>query len=200
VHVASNGAALGTVNAQSTAQLQVRPPTSLAVSWALIKPTTDQGAPVGEDMSGSFNVINSPAGTITFTIDNVVGTQPYFAPLVTNFGNSQLLMVVNAGLASEKRCNCFVYPGSSSTYFGYYKLYSNSNVRAFRNGSGYTGTYVYWDNFASSVASGSGALNLSTSISPRIVRTPTLGQLAPFATRTAPDSPLITTSSGTALR
>lgn len=169
IQVFANATYLGNVNAQSTAQAQVQPNGAISVSWQLVKPTTNTGVPIGEDMGGTFQPVVNPSSTLNYTVNNVIGAQYYFAPLVSNFGGSRLLMAVNFGLAAETRCNCVVVPGQTDVYIGYYRLYSNSNVFAFADGSNYTGGYVYWQNFASLVAQGSGVLRINTNLSPSFI-------------------------------
>ena len=190
IQVFANGTYIGNVNAQSSAQAQVPPNGGITVSWQLVKPTTTTGVPVGEDMGGTFQTVSNPPSTLNYTVNNLIGTQYYFAPLISNFGAERLLMAVNYGLVAESRCNCTVSPGQTDVYFGYYRLYSNSNVLAFADGSNYTGGYVYWQNFASVVTSGSGVLRINTNLSPRIVaagtppsalRSPSLSLQAPAA-------------------
>ncbi len=53
-------------------------------------------------------------------------------------------MGVNMGLTAQNLCFCTVGAFQGNIAIGYYRLYSNSNVRAYRNGSNYTGPYVYW--------------------------------------------------------
>jgi hypothetical protein len=169
IQVYANGTPLGTVNAQSSGQAQIQPNGSISVSWQLIKPTTTSGVPVGEDMGGTFQPVVNPGSTLNYTVNNLIGSQYYFAPLVSNFGSSRLLMAVNFGLVAESRCNCVVAPGQTDVYIGYYRLYSNSNVFAFDDGSNYTGGYVYWQNFASLVAQNSGVLRINTNLSPTYI-------------------------------
>jgi phenylpropionate dioxygenase-like ring-hydroxylating dioxygenase large terminal subunit len=52
-----------------------------------------------------------------------------------------------------------VNAGSSNVAFGYYRLYTNSNVRAYLQGNGYTGQYFYWTNLT--VSRGSGIVSLN---------------------------------------
>jgi hypothetical protein len=138
----------------------------VTVSWALVRPTTSSGNPVGENMSGVFNPVSNPTGTITYDIDALVGSQLYFSPGISNNTSTRLLMGVNMGLQSENRCSCVIPIGSQRVHIGYYKLFSNTNVRAFRDGSSYTGSYTYWENFSSSVDTKSGDITLNATLNP----------------------------------
>ena len=131
------------------------------------------GSPVGEITNTSFAPIANPSGTITFDIDNQVGTQLIFAPFITNNGNATLLFGVNEGLQSQFRCNCTASPGLQNAAIGYYRYFSNSNVRGYNASRGYgIGQYVYWgtdpngatQNFT--IEAGSGLALLTTSLTP----------------------------------
>jgi hypothetical protein len=117
-------------------------------------------------MSGVFNPFSNPTGTITYNVDATVGSQAYFSPGISNNTSTRLLMGVNMGLQSENRCNCVIPIGSQRVHIGYYKLFTNTNVRAYRDGSSYTGGYTYWENFYSSVESTSGDVTLNATLNP----------------------------------
>ncbi|MGH7466795.1 MAG: Ig-like domain-containing protein [Longimicrobiales bacterium] len=171
VNLTSNGVLFGTVPAQSIASFNLQPTASFSLRWDLVRVTTTAGTPVGEEVNGLFNPITNPSGTITYDIDNEVGTTIYFAPLITNTSSTRLLMAVNFGLTAEVRCNCVVTPGSTRIDIGYYRLFSNTNVRGYRDGSGYTGQFVFW-NFGTqftSVTPGSGAIELPNSLNPSTI-------------------------------
>jgi hypothetical protein len=144
--IQTNGANIGTAPASQTWRQEVLAPSSLTLSFDLQRPSPF-GVPLGESMNGFFNPIANPTGTISFDIGNVIGTQPYFAPLITNQTSVSLLMGVNMGLGTgyEERCNCVVPANSTNVGFGYYRLFSNGNVRAYRDTSKYTGTPLSWE-------------------------------------------------------
>jgi uncharacterized protein YjdB len=156
INISVNGAVVGSVPAQSTRQT-TSTATNIVLSWELVRPTVG-GRPVGDPMAGTFNSVPGSTGTINYTVDNLVGSQWYFAPVITNSGGQNWLMGVNMGLTSENRCNCVVNAGTSNVAFGYYRLYSNSNVRAYLQSNGYTGQYFVWTNFT--VDRGSGLVSL----------------------------------------
>jgi hypothetical protein len=158
VNLSIDGTVAGSVPAQSARQVQVPAGHPVTLAWSLIRPTIG-GRAIGDPMGGSFEPIANPTGTIDVTIDNLAGSQWYFAPLITNAGSQRWLMGVNMGLQSENRCDCVVAPGSVRTYIGYYRLYSNSNVQAYLDGSNYSGQYFFWSNF--NVGRGSGAVTLT---------------------------------------
>lgn len=156
INISVNGAVVGSVPAQSTRQT-TSTAANIVLSWELVRPTVG-GRPIGDPMAGSFTSVAGSTGTVNYTVDNLVGGQWYFAPAITNSGSQNWLMGVNMGLTSENRCNCVVNAGSSNVGLGYYKLFSNSNVRAYLQSNGYTGQYFYWTNFT--VSRGSGLVSL----------------------------------------
>jgi hypothetical protein len=170
-----NGTSVGTVQASSTGQTTVPNVTgSLTVGYDLNRPTTSGGTPIGEPISGVFATIQNPGGTYAFTVNNFLGTQEYFSPLITNNGANPILMVANWGLVAENRCNCTVSSGGTSVNIGYYRLFSNTEVRAYGTFSGYgVGTYTFWlaSDFGSSVQTGSGVVTLTNSLN---LNTPSL--------------------------
>lgn len=175
VVISANGTILGTVPAGTTRQSTVTV-TSLTVTYDLIRTKTTSGVSVGDQMSGIYQKIDNPSGTITFVVNNKLGTDYYFAPLITNNTASTLLMAVNWGLAAENRCNCTVPPFGSRVHFGYYRYYSNTEIRGYSASNGYgVGTYVYWRaaDFQNLVAPGSGAVDLTSNIV--VGRHPTAG-------------------------
>ena len=197
ITVSVNGTPIGVVTASNTQQATVDIVGDLTVSYDLNRPTTNLGTPIGEQMSGVYTTIQNPSGTYTFTVDNFLGTQEYFSPLITNNGAYAILMAVNWGLVAENRCNCTVPSGGSNINIGYYRLYSNTEVRGYGTVSGYAnGSYVYWQEatFGGSVQSGSGVVQLTNSLdiqappvgAPGVAGTvlrgthrPTLGQALP---------------------
>lgn len=163
INIIVNQRPRGSVPAQSTAQTNVGSLGSLSLEWEVVQPTisgTNQA--VGDDISGVFSTINNPPDRVNLTVDNIIGDDFIFFPLIENRTAVRLAMAVNYGLQAENRCDCTVSPGSTSG-IGYYWLYSNSNVAAFRDATNYTGRYLYWDNFANSTVEGSGSVVLVAS-------------------------------------
>jgi hypothetical protein len=174
VAITVNGTPVGTVPASSTAQTAFLVTGGMVVSYDLIRPLTSSGTSMGEQISGVFPTVQNASGTYTITVNNVLGTQQYFSPLISNSGAYPILMVANWGLAAENRCNCTVPSGGSNVNIGYYRLFSNSEVRGYGTISGYgVGTYSYWNytGFSSLVQSGSGVVLLTN--------TATLSNLSP---------------------
>jgi hypothetical protein len=165
VTIAVNGSSIGIVNASSSGSFTIPAPEALGVSFELSRPTVG-GVPIGDPMVGYWNIINNPTGTYSFTIDNQISSQTYFAPIVTNTGGMALLMDVNFGLPTENRCKCVIPAGASNVEIGYYKLVNNSTVDAFRATSNYTGPYFYFDNLSSFVQEQTGVIHLTFSQAP----------------------------------
>lgn len=166
VAISVNGTPVGTVPASSTAQTAFLISGAMVVSYDLIRPLTSSATTLGEQMSGVYPTIQSASGTYTVTVNNVIGAQQYFSPLISNSGAYSILMVANWALAAENRCNCTVPSGGSNVNIGYYRLFSNSEVRGYGAISGYgVGTYSYWNytGFSSLVQSGSGVVLLTNS-------------------------------------
>jgi Bacterial Ig-like domain (group 2) len=185
VIVSANGVALGSVPARTTAQSVVTV-SMLTLSYDLVRPQTTAGTPIGEEMSGIFQPVQHPSGTLTFVVNNVLGSDVYFAPQITNNGSNPILMAVNWGTVAENRCNCLVPAFATNVQIGYYHLYSNTEVVAFGDQSGYgSGYYSYWlySDFQNGIASGSGAVTLVNNTTLTVASIPTggaQGQLAGF--------------------
>ncbi len=159
-----NGALVGTANASGVSSFSV-PATSLEVSFEMIRPTFF-GAPIGEPLVGYYNTIYNPVVTQNFNITNQIGSQSYFAPVISNNSNSSLLIGVNGGLSSENRCYCTVGPRTSNVSVGYYKLSAESNLRAYSDGSNYFGGYYYFQSFMPLVELQTGILRKTFTINP----------------------------------
>jgi hypothetical protein len=142
VDVLVNGESVGSVSAANTQYADVTVG-SLTVSFNLIRPTLS-GRALGDEMAGIYNTITNPSGTYYFEVNNVISQQSFFEPLVTNLTSVPLEIEVNGGLQAENRCNCVAPAGSSNVAPGYYRLYSNGNIRLFRGDSNYTSGYWFW--------------------------------------------------------
>ena len=146
VTVRANGTLLGTASANTTTLFPYTGVATVTVSWDLIRPViSGTSIAVGDTMGADFSpVVFTQGATEGFNVDNVLGSNSYFVPVIDNLTGSTLLMGVNMGLTAQNLCYCTVGGFQGNIAFGYYRLYSNSNVRAYRNGSNYTGPYVYW--------------------------------------------------------
>lgn len=164
VSVSVAGQSLGTVPRSETRQVEVARANTITLSWEVVEPVLN-GRLLGDRMAGTFTLSN-PGSTVRLEINNLVGSQSYFAPIVTNNATVPLAMMTNGGLQSENRCDCVVPANSSSVFIGYYLLYSNSNVRAFRSGMNYTGAYWEFFNFTNRVEPASGAVTFTLNSAP----------------------------------
>jgi len=142
VNVAINGNLVGSCPALTTAGVDVNV-SVLTVSFELNQPTIN-GRTLGDEMSGIFDTITNPSGTINFQVTNHVGSTYYFEPQITNRTANALEIEVNGGLQAENRCNCTAPAGGTKISTGYYLFYTNSNVRLYRDGNNYTGPYTYF--------------------------------------------------------
>jgi hypothetical protein len=101
----------------------------LVAEWALQRPLSANGQPMGEVILGSW-VVPTPRGTIRRTAGPRLDTGDYFAPLITNETDRVLRIAINAGLEGALDCGCAVRPGARRVFIGYYRLYRNSTVQA----------------------------------------------------------------------
>ena len=144
VDITANGTVLGSVKASSTAQQKVTFTPPLMVSVEMERPATSSGTFLGDEFKGFYSPITNPAQTITFAIDNQLGTQEYFIPIFTNTTSEDRVLGVNMQLSAENRCNCVIPANSSNVSAGYYQLFTNSNVRLYNAATPYSGNYIYW--------------------------------------------------------
>jgi hypothetical protein len=156
INVLVNGNVVGSVSPWNTQFTDVTV-SSLSVSFELVQPTLS-GRVLGDPMTGVFQTIYNPAGSYSFTVGTLIGQQWYFEPLITNYSDIPLDIEVNSGLEAENRCTCNAPAGSTNVTTGYYKLFSNGNVRLFRGGSGYSGRYWFWGTDSTGYVSTGGTL------------------------------------------
>ncbi|HUF34982.1 MAG TPA: hypothetical protein VMN37_03480 [Gemmatimonadales bacterium] len=102
---------------------------TLVAEWALVRPLSADGKPMGEELRGAA-VLRGPRGTVADSADTVEGETHYFAPLITSAASAPLRVAVNVGLPGALDCGCAVRPGARRVFIGYYRLYANSTVRA----------------------------------------------------------------------
>ncbi len=158
---------------------------TLSVSFNMQKPTTASGTPIGDDMAGIYADMPNPPATVYVDVTNLIGTQYYFSPLITNSSAAPLLMAVNWGLVAENRCNCTAPANGINVNIGYYRLFSNTEVRGYGARSGYgVGSYAFWrySDFSSGVATNTGVVHLtntSTLLSPHPGLKGLAGNVAP---------------------
>jgi len=149
-----NGANVGSVPAFSTAGTTL-PLSSLLLAFEVDQPRVGSQI-LGDAFAGYWNAISYPSGTYNFVVNNVVGNDVYFAPMISNQTPQALEAGVNVGLVAQNLCDCDVNAFTKNVLIGYYLLYSNSNVELFYHAANYTGPFVFWgqDQFGTMDSSG----------------------------------------------
>jgi hypothetical protein len=109
-------------------------------------------------MAGYFQTIDNASGDYTFTVTNVIGSDYYMLPLISNQTAVALDMEVNGGLDAQNICGCSIPADGQNVAAGYYHEYSNSNIRLYRDGSNYTGPYAFFGEDANGQIAPSGLL------------------------------------------
>ncbi len=103
----------------------------------------------GDDMEGVYPVITNPnVSNLKYLADSIIGSNFYFIPYITNNTSLVKLLGINMELQAENRCNCTIPANTPNVVPGYYRLFSNGNLRLYDSGSNYTGPYTFWENFA----------------------------------------------------
>ena len=125
---------VGDVQEQST-KVFVLESYPVKVSWSIVKVSLSNGVVLSDDMGGHFNGVSDNE---IISIDNIVGEQPYFYLIVSNKTDKNCSVIINYSWASEFVTHAQVAANKSNVGFGYYKLYSNSNVTLNCEGK------VYW--------------------------------------------------------
>ncbi len=147
----ANGSVVARVDALSVSDKTVSVGASLAVSFSMIQPVL-AGRSLGDPINAAYDAITNPTGTITFTAKSQLSNATYFAPRMNNQTATDLLLGVNMGLTAENRCNCTAPAHSTNVQFGYYRYFSNSNVRAYLPASNYSGSYIFFGQDASNTS------------------------------------------------
>src|SRR6266513_2271075 len=157
VEILRDGTPLDTVAPDATTRLWLPPGRDAGLGWRLLRPGSP---PLGEPMEGALGPFTSVRGRRVARIAAAVGSQSYFAPLITNTSASDITLEVNPGTAAAARCGCLVPRGAVRAHIGYYRLYRNSAVAAYNSAHPYTGPHVDRDGFAERVAPLGGAVVL----------------------------------------
>jgi len=114
----------GTVSAQSE-ETYVMENNQARLDWEIVKETTNEGTPIGDDMSGFWESVNTGE---TIHLDSIVGNERYFYPLVTNNSRYECEFSINDGWENENRPGANVPENAQEVGLGYYRLSVNSNV------------------------------------------------------------------------
>ncbi len=157
VEILRDGTPLDTVAPDATARLWLSRGRDTRLGWRLLRPGNP---PLGEPMEGALGPFTSMRGRRVARIAAAVGSQSYFAPLITNTSASDITVEVNPGTAAATRCGCLVPRGAVRAHIGYYRLYRNSAVAAYNTAHPYTGPHVDREGFAARVTPPGGAVVL----------------------------------------
>jgi hypothetical protein len=125
------------------------------VTWSLVRPTTSDGAPLGERVADTV-ALGTPRGRARVNAAARPGERAYFAPLITNRTGGALRVIVNAGLQGATECACRIPDGAERMALGYYRLFANSTVQVIDEG-GRTATF---ENLGPEVDAESGVVGL----------------------------------------
>ncbi|MEO6039749.1 MAG: hypothetical protein ABIQ93_15150 [Saprospiraceae bacterium] len=142
INISVNGRVVGSVPAYETRSHE-EAVSSLEFSWELVRPTLS-GRALGDTVTGVFDRITNPNGTVRFEVTNRFRDgSAVFRPWISNKTATPMSLEVNGGLESQNRCNCTIPALRDNVVAGYYRLFSNSNVRLHGRGD-YSGAYIYW--------------------------------------------------------
>ena len=154
IRVLKNGVSLGVVPALETRGDNYPVSVGDQFSWEVIQD-------FGDSMSGIYSTVTSAdLSGVTYLINNIIGSDHYFIPYITNETSSDRLLGVNMGLEAENRCNCIIQANTPNVVAGYFELYSNSNLRLYE-GNTYTSGYYYWEDFADNAGTDTGRINFT---------------------------------------
>jgi len=95
------------------------------VDWSIVKVTLSNGAQLGNEMGESFENITNGSYIV---VDNVVGNQLYFFPIISNNTQKNCFVTINESWEDSFVTNATVTAYASNVSIGYFRLYSNSNV------------------------------------------------------------------------
>src|SRR5438874_4959874 len=157
VEIVRDGTPVDTVAPDATTRLWLPPGRDAGLGWRLLRPGSP---PLGEPMEGALGPFTNVRGRRVARIAAAVGSQSFFAPLITNSSASDITLEVNPGTAAAARCGCLVPRGAVRAHIGYYRLYRNSVVAAYNTAHPYSGPHVDREGFAARVTPPGGAVVL----------------------------------------
>ncbi len=124
IRISVNGLYRGEVPDRSPLQLPLDSEPA-HVAWEIVKETTTEGQPLGDDMGTIVSGIRRGA---VITVNNVVGEQTYFYPRISNHTNRDCAVTINQGWKEENVTNVVLPAGQDDIGLGYFRLFTNSNV------------------------------------------------------------------------
>lgn len=136
------------------------------VTWTSAKPADAQGHMIPDEIGVNEIPVHNMNGV--FEITNVINDQPYFTASIHNFTNVTVSIGISDG--STVACAAVLPAAGSAPGFvqtGYYRLTLHTELRAYLNASGCTGSYVAWPSSElSAYAPKSGWLQVSLTSGP----------------------------------
>ncbi len=115
-----------TVRAGDSLRLPVRTGQALEAHWAMVRPTTGGGRPLGDEVEGSI-VADQVRGDLAEVVGAAADGLPRFSPMVVNQTRQPLRVAVVTGQDTVD-CGCSVAPGDSMR-LGYYRANPATWVR-----------------------------------------------------------------------
>lgn len=143
VQVSVDGAPAIGLNGGASGGIAV-PSTAWSLTWTSAKPTDAEGRPIPDDI-GEVKVAVSGIGP-TLDISNVIGGDTYITARIFNHTNT----AVSIGFQNGTVTSCAAaLPASTETatnftQTGYYRLLPTTEIRAFRDPTGCSGSWVAW--------------------------------------------------------
>ncbi|KAA0255584.1 MAG: PKD domain-containing protein [Acidobacteria bacterium] len=171
VEVSFDGVSVGTVTAGQIQGAELRTTNTTArVDVATVAARYSDGSPIPgagrlQMYWSSVPVVDGGRVTLQTAVTFDDGSF-YYAPLVSNYSGVSVQTVVNYRLADQFVCPCSQPTNTTSVYVGYYRLWSNSTVAAFRAGGYPSGSYSYWSDLTRYWNRTSGAILLTLSQPP----------------------------------
>lgn len=127
VQIQIDGTERGTIDAQSR-KVFVISGYPARVRFDVMLRTVSDGLPLGDRFWGEWSEVYPNA---ELQINNIVGDQYYFYPIVTNNTDFACSFSINDGYPSENRPSASIPHHVGMVGLGYYRFYSNSNVTLF---------------------------------------------------------------------
>ena len=155
IRILKNGNALGIVPATETMGSTYSVKVGDRFSFEVVQE-------FGDIMTETYPAIsNLGVSQINYVADNIIGSDRFFIPYITNNTSVAKLLGVNVGLVSQNLCNCTIAANTANVGVGYFRLFSSGNLRLYEDGSGYTGPFSEWTNFSGSAQTDTGRIDFT---------------------------------------